>query len=210
LTNSGGVGLCSQRLQQLTDELEAVRASKHLLERNQEKLMESLQSLSHNYNLVRFRCNSAFSWTLSMVVMVKPQQQARSEKAETALEALRGQLEGQRKTIEGERYEWKLALDAKSQKEADLKEELKTERYALGMAKQRLEEYDAKQRMWSQIHEQLATANESIARLEAELAATKAALVEAENKPPTIVTQTVEVIKVRMIGFPLHEIDFWL
>lgn len=75
--------------------------------------------------------------------------------------------------------------------------ELKEHKIALQELKTRLEEWDAKQVIWRQLHEEVATAHERNTALEEECSIMKQALVNAENKPPTVITETVTVEKVR-------------
>lgn len=75
--------------------------------------------------------------------------------------------------------------------------ELREHKVALQELKQRLEEWDAKQAIWTQLHEELANAHETNKQLELDVAIARQAQVNAENKPPVIVTETVTVEKVR-------------
>ena len=74
--------------------------------------------------------------------------------------------------------------------------ELREHKVALQELKQRLEEWDAKQVIWTQLHEELANAHESNKQLELDVAIARQAQVNAENKPPVVITETVTVEKV--------------
>lgn len=74
--------------------------------------------------------------------------------------------------------------------------ELKQHKIALQELKTRLEEWDAKKKMFDTLHEELATVNERNAALMSEVEETRSALAASEAKPPTVVTATVTVVKV--------------